>query len=164
MRYGEVIQKARKGGGFSQEELAIRVGVVRTTIGAWETEKFPPTDAKKIAALERNLNLPLGSLYRLLVVDGEGWEPEASILEATDRDPSLKEIQHRLSNLVRTIGELYERCDSPEEVMNLLLDVGEDGRINNHPKNEAFMDLLEALVPLAGEVLKAVKHGKEDLS
>ncbi|MCF4114713.1 MULTISPECIES: hypothetical protein [Dethiosulfovibrio] len=61
--------------------------------------------------------------------------------------------------MIRTIGELYERCDSPEEVMNLLLDVG-DGI--NHPKNEAFMDLLEALVPLAGEVLKAVKHGKEE--
>jgi len=53
-----------------------------------------------------------------------------------------KEIQHRLSNLVRTIGEMCERNDSPEEVM----------------------DLLEVLVPLTEEVLKAEKHGKEDLS
>lgn len=161
--YGCTIRKSRKKLRIAQAQLAEKIGCTRTTICDWENEKYPPTDAKKIAALERGLELPLGSLYRLLVADGESWEPEASILKVTDRSPSLKEIQHRLSNLVRTIGELYERCDSPEEVMNLLLDVGDDGRIN-HPKNEAFMDLLEALVPLAGEVLKAVKHGKEDLS
>lgn len=66
MRYGEVLRQARRKANLSQEKLAERIGVVRTTISAWESEKFPPTDVQKISALEKGLDMPLGSLYNLL--------------------------------------------------------------------------------------------------
>jgi len=37
--------------------------------------------------------------------------------------------------------------------MRLLLDIGDDGKID-HPANRSFLDLLEALQPMCGEVLE----------
>ena len=49
----------------------------------------------------------------------------------------LKTLQRRFCDLIQTIGKLNRQCDTPEEVMRLLLDVGDNGEIN-HPENRAF--------------------------
>lgn len=41
--------------------------------------------------------------------------------------------------------------------MRLLLDIGDDGRIN-HPANRSFLELLETLQPICGEVLEMVER------
>lgn len=66
MGYGEVIRSARKRKHFTQEQLAEKICVSRSAIYAWETEKYPPTDAKNIAALEITLGLETGSLFSLI--------------------------------------------------------------------------------------------------
>lgn len=64
--YGSLIREKRNKIGITQEELAQRICVVRTTISAWEAEKYPPTDARNIAALESSLGFESGELYKLL--------------------------------------------------------------------------------------------------
>ena len=53
--FGKVIRKRRVALKLTQNDLAVLVGVNRTTVVAWEHEKFQPT--KKIAALEDALNI-----------------------------------------------------------------------------------------------------------
>lgn len=66
MGYGTVIREARKRVGITQEGLSIKVGCSRTTVCDWEKEKYAPTDAKNIAALETALELKSGHLYNLI--------------------------------------------------------------------------------------------------
>lgn len=63
MTYGDFIRNKRKECGFTQQELADKVGVARTTVIAWESEKFPPTDLNNISSLEQALSLETGTLY-----------------------------------------------------------------------------------------------------
>lgn len=66
MGYGTIIREARKRVGITQEGLSIKVGCSRTTVCDWEKEKYAPTDAKNIAALETALELKSGHLYNLI--------------------------------------------------------------------------------------------------
>lgn len=66
MSYGEFLRNARKKTNLTQEGLAEKVGCTRTTICDWEKEKYPPTDARNIAALEDALGFESGKLYGLL--------------------------------------------------------------------------------------------------
>ena len=61
---GKVIRKRRVALKLTQNDLAVLVGVNRTTVVAWEHEKFQPT--KKIAALEDALNIGRGELYFII--------------------------------------------------------------------------------------------------
>lgn len=66
MGYGMVIKEARGRVGLTQEGLGEKVGCTRTTVCDWETEKYAPTNAKNIAALETALGLKSGHLYNLI--------------------------------------------------------------------------------------------------
>jgi len=66
MGYGEIIRSARKRKHLTQGQLAEKICVSRSAIYAWEKEKYPPTDAKNIAALEATLGLKSGSLFSLI--------------------------------------------------------------------------------------------------
>lgn len=66
MGYGEIIRSARKRKHLTQGQLAEKICVSRSAIYAWEKEKYPPTDAKNIAALEATLGLQSGSLFSLI--------------------------------------------------------------------------------------------------
>lgn len=66
MGFGEIIKSARLRIGLTQESLSKKVGCTRTTVCDWEKEKYPPTDAKNIAALEQTLGLESGYLYSIL--------------------------------------------------------------------------------------------------
>lgn len=64
--YGKIIREAREKASFTQENLAKKICVSRSAIFAWESEKFPPTDARNIAALEEALGFSTGYLYALI--------------------------------------------------------------------------------------------------
>lgn len=64
--FGQVLKRARKRLGMTQWDLSKKVGCARTTVCDWENEKYLPTDAKNIAALEQALELPNGELYSLI--------------------------------------------------------------------------------------------------
>jgi transcriptional regulator with XRE-family HTH domain len=66
MGYGDVIREKRKERRLSQTELAEAISVSRSAIYAWECEKFPPTDAKNIAALESVLGIESSYLYKMI--------------------------------------------------------------------------------------------------
>lgn len=66
MSYGDIIRSARKKAGLTQDGLAQKICVSRSAIYDWESEKYPPTDAKNIAALETALGLQNGELYQLI--------------------------------------------------------------------------------------------------
>jgi transcriptional regulator with XRE-family HTH domain len=66
MSFGLVIRSARKNQNLTQEGLASKVGCTRTTICDWEKEKYPPTDAGNINALEIALGFEQGRLYSIL--------------------------------------------------------------------------------------------------
>ncbi|MCF4115113.1 MULTISPECIES: helix-turn-helix domain-containing protein [Dethiosulfovibrio] len=152
--FGSVIKSARKAQRMTQEQLARKVGCTRTTVCDWEGEKYPPTDVQKIAALEKGLELPACSLYMELAgIMKEEARPHVIV------PPDLKTLQRRLCDLIGAIEKLHSECDTPEEVMRLLLDVGDNGEIN-HPENRAFIDLLETLAPLAGEILRSIRRGE----
>jgi len=44
--------------------------------------------------------------------------------------------------------------------MRLLLDIGDDGKLN-HPANRNFLELLQALQPMCGEVLGMIEEDLE---
>jgi len=64
--YGTVIREARKKKGLNQRDLALLVGCTRTTVCDWETEKYAPTAAGNINAIEEALGFKHGYLYSLL--------------------------------------------------------------------------------------------------
>ncbi|ADE57264.1 helix-turn-helix domain-containing protein [Aminobacterium colombiense] len=66
MGFGEIIKTSRLRMGLTQEGLSRKVGCTRTTVCDWEKEKYPPTDAKNIAALEQTLGFETGYLYSIL--------------------------------------------------------------------------------------------------
>lgn len=66
MDIGEMLRKSRVNAGFTQEALALKVGVSRSAIYDWERNKYLPTDARNIAALESAFGLESGKLYGIL--------------------------------------------------------------------------------------------------
>lgn len=66
MNIGDMLREARVNAGFTQEALALRLGVSRSAIYDWERNKYIPTDAKNIAALESALKFKSGELYEIL--------------------------------------------------------------------------------------------------
>ncbi len=150
---GRLIQSARKKSGFTQQMLADRIGISRTAIYDWERGKYLPS-GKNLAILESALGFREGSLFSAFYGDGDS---SGGGIQGGGND-DLKTLQRRFCDLIQTIARLNRQCETPEEVMRLLLDVGENGEIN-HPENRAFLDLLEILAPLIGEILRSIKRG-----
>ena len=72
----ENIKAIRKAKGLSQQELAVKVNVVRQTVSKWEQGLSVP-DADMLLALSEALETPVSVLLGETVV-----EPEADTLQA----------------------------------------------------------------------------------
>lgn len=66
LKFGDLIKKQRKKTGMTQGALAKKVGVSKNAILDWEKERYSPTDANNIAALESALGFKSGYLYSIL--------------------------------------------------------------------------------------------------
>ena len=77
----ENIKAIRKAKGLSQQELAVKVNVVRQTVSKWEQGLSVP-DSDMLLALSEALETPVSVLLGETVV-----EPEADTLQATKDDP-----------------------------------------------------------------------------
>ena len=133
--------------GLSRMDIAESLCVKPHTVFRWE---------------KGTRNPDLGTLKRLSALLGESVDfliSEVSSNAPVDERSDLKTLQRRLCDLIGAIEKLHSECDTPEEVMRLLLDVGDNGEIN-HPENRAFIDLLETLAPLAGEILRSIRRGE----
>ncbi|MBR0144247.1 MAG: helix-turn-helix transcriptional regulator [Clostridia bacterium] len=89
----ENIKTIRKAKGFSQEELASRLNVVRQTVSKWEKGLSVP-DAELLVALSEVLETPVGTLLGETVS-----EPEAGDLQVISR--RLEEINLLLAGQKR---------------------------------------------------------------
>lgn len=69
---GEQIKTARKAKGISQEELAVRLGVVRQTVSKWENGMSVP-DADVLIQIAELLDVPVSQLL--------GMEPESGSVQ-----------------------------------------------------------------------------------
>ena len=59
--FGETLKTLRRKAGLSQEELAVRMNVVRQTISKWENNLSMP-DVDQLVALSGILGVPVGTL------------------------------------------------------------------------------------------------------
>jgi len=89
---GENIQKARKKKGMTQEELAIRLHVVRQTVSKWEKNLSVP-DADMLLRLSEELELPVQTLLGAQIPD------EAEVNEIAEQ---LGRINEQLAQRNRT--------------------------------------------------------------
>ena len=76
---GSKIEKIRKAKGLSQEELAVKLNVVRQTISKWEQGLSVP-DSELLLALSEALETPVSTL-----LGGAVTEPEADNLKAKSK-------------------------------------------------------------------------------
>jgi transcriptional regulator with XRE-family HTH domain len=93
---GELIRAARLRAGLSQEDLADRLGMPRSSIARWEVDKVEPglsTLRRVLQACEFDLSLSLIPFQR-------DPERDARVREAQQRTP-----QERLGNLLVRIEE-----------------------------------------------------------
>ena len=151
--YGEILEAKRKALGLSQEGLAHETGISVKSIRRYEAGERKPQIEKAII---------LSDLFGCSIDELLGREETSRCLEGKEIQTvhhDLKTLQRRLCDLIGAIEKLHSECDTPEEVMRLLLDVGDNGEIN-HPENRAFIDLLETLAPLAGEILRSIRRGE----
>lgn len=61
MTFGEKFKQARKNAGYSQEEIAEKIGVSRSAIAKWETDKGIP-DITNIKSIAQLLNVSIDDL------------------------------------------------------------------------------------------------------
>ena len=80
------IQKYRKQKGWSQEELAVRLNVVRQTISKWERGTSVP-DADMLIQLSDLLGV---SVSTLLGIEEKNWRADALAEELADRGVTLE--------------------------------------------------------------------------
>ena len=95
--FRQALAHVRREHGWSQRQLAERLGVSHSTVAFWEQGKTLPT-ASKVADLERALGMNSGILARLLgYVPLETMRREmANVLDAIMSDPELGEREREL--------------------------------------------------------------------
>ncbi len=86
----ENIKTLRKAKGLSQEELAVKLNVVRQTVSKWEQGLSVP-DSDMLLALSETLETPVSALLGETIE-----EPEADDLKAISK--KLEVINHQLAN------------------------------------------------------------------
>ena len=69
---GQYIAKRRKRMGLTQEELAEKVGVSKSAIAKWETNRGLP-DRDNLKRLSDVINVPLDEFYRLINKANAGY-------------------------------------------------------------------------------------------
>lgn len=91
----ENIRALRKAKGLSQQELAVKVNVVRQTISKWEQGLSVP-DSDLLIALSEALETPVSTLLGERVV-----EPEADTLQAISQKLEIINLQLARRKLLR---------------------------------------------------------------
>lgn len=81
----ENIKGARKAKGLSQQELAVKLNVVRQTVSKWEQGLSVP-DADLLIALSEALETPVSTLLgeTMAETEAEGWKALAEKLEVVN--------------------------------------------------------------------------------
>ncbi len=107
--FGDRVVGAREATGWSQKELAKRLGVKLKTVQGWEDDLSEPR-ANKLQMLAGILNI---SLVWLLTGDGEGVsEPDDAAMLPTDVKELLAEMRQlrsRMKGNVDHMGRLEKR-------------------------------------------------------
>ena len=96
---GDNIKRYRKDRGFSQEELAIRLHVVRQTVSKWEKHLSVP-DAELLQALSRELEV---SIPALLGAEEEPTPDHNAIAEQLSRINEQLAVKNRRSRRIWTV-------------------------------------------------------------
>ncbi|MEM6745099.1 MAG: helix-turn-helix transcriptional regulator [Pseudomonadota bacterium] len=111
--FGDRLAAAREALGFSQSQLASRLGVRLGTVQNWESDRSEPR-ANKLQMLAGLLNV---SIVWLLTGQGEGGvEADAAALdaEATSILSEMREIRLGLARLMERTARLEKRFRSLE--------------------------------------------------
>ncbi|MEM6440506.1 MAG: helix-turn-helix transcriptional regulator [Pseudomonadota bacterium] len=111
--FGDRLAAAREALGFSQSQLASRLGVRLGTVQNWESDRSEPR-ANKLQMLAGLLNV---SIVWLLTGQGEGGvEADAAALdaEATSILSEMREIRLGLARLMERTARLEKRFRSRE--------------------------------------------------
>jgi putative transcriptional regulator len=104
--FGENLKTARKQKGFSQEQLATRLNVVRQTISKWEKGISVP-DAETLIQLAEVLEVEASDLLgKKIEMKGEQSEMEALALELAKLNELLVVYGNKASDLKKKIGIL----------------------------------------------------------
>lgn len=124
---GEQIKTARKAKGVSQEELAVRLGVVRQTVSKWENGMSVP-DADVLIQIAELLDVPVSQLL--------GMEPESGVQDIAGELARLnKELAAKIQKeklraeldkkrgviLLLSFGTLIAALTVKNELLSLLL-------------------------------------------
>ena len=98
----ENIKALRKSRGFSQQELAVKLNVVRQTVSKWEQGLSVP-DSDMLVAISEALETPVGTLLGETVVEAEpdalkaiGEKLEVINLQLAQRKTTRRRILHWL--------------------------------------------------------------------
>ncbi|MDO5147476.1 MAG: helix-turn-helix transcriptional regulator, partial [Eubacteriales bacterium] len=97
--FHENLKNIRKQKGFSQEQLAVRLNVVRQTVSKWETGNSVP-DAELLIKLGEVLNVPVSDLLgkKIEIPDGKD-ELEVIALELSKLNELLVTYGQKISKL-----------------------------------------------------------------
>ena len=102
--FHENLKNIRKQKGFSQEQLAVRLNVVRQTVSKWETGNSVP-DAELLIKLGEVLNVSVSDLLgkKIEIPDGKD-ELEVVALELSKLNELLVTYGQKISKLKKKIG------------------------------------------------------------
>ena len=102
--FHENLKNIRKQKGFSQEQLAVRLNVVRQTVSKWETGNSVP-DAELLIKLGEVLNVLVSDLLgkKIEIPDGKD-ELEVVALELSKLNELLVTYGQKISKLKKKIG------------------------------------------------------------
>ena len=92
MSFGLQLQDARRAAGFSQDELAARIGVSLTTIGSWETGRRRPRRDHAIDLADA-LGCDTPALNRWLALLGLDPVPDSRVIPLAERRRELAELE-----------------------------------------------------------------------
>ena len=126
MTFGEKLKEARKNAKLSQEELAVKIGVSRSAIAKWETDKGLP-DIQNLKILSSVLNVSIDHLLH------DGTKLELSVMRQSidlssygkGRKKVLKDKvvrDHYPSAEIMTLLA-SEKLTGPEKILNLVTGV-----------------------------------------
>jgi putative transcriptional regulator len=102
--FGENLKTLRKEKGFSQEQLATRLNVVRQTVSKWEKSVSVP-DAETLIQLADVLEVEVSDLLgKKIEIEGEQSEMEALAAELAKLNELLVVYGNKASDLKKKIG------------------------------------------------------------
>ncbi len=92
----ENIKAIRKSKGLSQQELAVKLNVVRQTVSKWETGLSVP-DSEMLISLSKTLEIPMSTLLGETVIESEAEDLKAisEKLEVINLQLARKKVMQR---------------------------------------------------------------------